>query len=129
MDRSRSVGEGKSGRDDDLDFFVEADSEVFTSKSPLELEIQTYRDVPTGPDEHVDDDPATFWVTNVGKFPLLSQIALDLLAIPASSAAPERLFSIAALCTMGKANRLSGRNLEKKVISFRNTAFLPGIDE
>ena len=115
--------------EDDLDFFVEAHSEVSTSKSPLDLELQAYREVPTSSDEHVDDDPAKFWIANAGKFPLLSRLALDLLAIPASSAAPERVFSIATLCTMGKANRLAGHCLERKVLAFRNTVFLPGIDD
>ena len=33
------------------------------------------------------------------------------------------LFWIATVASMGKANRLSGRNLEGKVLSFRNTGF------
>ena len=119
----------RSSRNDDLDFFVVADTEEITSKSPLELEIQAYREIPTGADENVDDDPEKFWVENSAKLSLLSRLALDLLAIPAASAAPERVFSIATVSTMGRANRLSGRNMERKVLSFRNTEFLPGIDD
>ena len=106
-----------------------ADTEVATSKSPLELEIQAYREVSTGEDENVDDDPEKFWVVNSGKFPFLSRLALDLLAIPPASTAPERVFSIATVYTMGKANRLSGRNLEREVLSFRNTELVSGIDD
>ena len=61
----------RSSRNDDLDFFVVADTGVTTSKSPLELEIQAYREVSTGEDENVDDDPEKFWVVNSGKFPVL----------------------------------------------------------
>ena len=120
---------GRSGCEDGLDFFIEAESEVSTLKSLSDLELQAYREVPTAPNKRVDDNPAKFWVLNARKFPLLSRLALDLLAIPASSAAPERVFSIATVCTMGKANRLAGRNLERKVLSFRNTMFLPGVDD
>ena len=101
--------------------------EVLPSKSLLELEIQAYRDFPTRQDEQVDDEPEIFWVINEGKFPLLSRLALDLLAMAASTA-PERVSSIATVVSMGKANRLSGTNLERKFLSFRNTEFLPGLD-
>ena len=120
--------QGRLSRDDDLDFFMKVNVEVLPSKSPLELEIQVYRDFPTRQDEQVNDDPANFWVVNEGKFPFLSRLALDLLAIPAASAAPERVFSITTVAFMGKANRLSEKHLERKVLSFRNTEFLPGID-
>ena len=103
-----------------------ANVEVLTLKSPLELEIQAHRDFPTRQYEQVDDDPEMFWVVNEGKFPLSSRLALDLLAIPA---APERVFSIATVFSMAKANRLFGRNLGRKVLSFRNTEFLPGVEQ
>ena len=102
--------------------------EVLPSKSPLELEIQAYRGSPTRQDEQVDDEPEIFRVVNEGKFLLSRRLALDLLAIPAASAAPGRVFSIATVASMGMANRLSGRNLERKVLSFRNTEFLPGFN-
>ena len=101
---------------------------MLTFKSPFELQIQAYRDFPTRKDEQVDDDPEMWWVANDGKFPLLSRLALDLLAVPAVSAAPERFFAIATVSSMGKANRLSGKDLERKVLSFRNTEFLPGVE-
>ena len=77
-----------------------------------------YRDFPNSQDEQVDDEPIIFWVVKEGKFPLLSRLVLDLLAIPAASAAPGRVFSIAAVASMMNANRLSERNLEKKVLFF-----------
>ena len=104
------------------------DLEVLPSKSPLELEIQAYRDFPTRQDEQVNDEPEIFWVVNEGKFPLLSRLALNLLAILVASAAPGKVSLIATVASMGKANKLSGRNLERKVLPFRNTEFLPGLD-
>ena len=120
--------EFRISQDDDLDFFMMANVEVLPSKSSLKLEIKAYRDFPTRQDEQVNDEPEIFWVVNEGKFPLLSRLALNLLAILAVSAAPGRVFSIATVASMGKANRLSGRNSERKVLSFRNTEFLPGLD-
>ena len=94
----------------------------------MELEIQADRDFPTRKDEQVADDPEMWWVANDRKFPLLSRLALDFLAVPAVSAAPGSVFSIATVSSMGKANRLPGKNLERKVLSFRNTEFLPGVE-
>ena len=45
-----------TSQEDDLDFFIAAEAEVLTSKSPLELEIQAYKDFPTRKEEQVDDD-------------------------------------------------------------------------
>ena len=92
------------------------------------LAYRDYRDFPTRKNEQVDDDPEIRWVANDGKFPLLRRLALDLLAVPVASAAPERVSSIATVSSMGKANRLSGENLERKVLFFRNTEFLPGVE-
>ena len=104
-------------------------AETRASKSPIELEIQAYMDLPGLAGDRVEDNPEDFWIKNTTKFPLLSSLALDILAIPAASSAPERIFAIVTAATMGKANRLSGGNLERKVLAFRNTDFLPDVDE
>ena len=43
----------------------------------------------------MDTNPLTFWKENAKKYPLLSRLARDYLAIPSSSSPVERLFSIA----------------------------------
>ncbi|GAU91840.1 hypothetical protein RvY_04019 [Ramazzottius varieornatus] len=116
-----------SGRDDKLDLFIIAESETVASKSPVELEIQPNMEIPMCSTDEFDSNPKKFWIFASGKFPLLSRLALDILAIPAASSAPERVFAIATLSTIAKANRLAGHHLERKVLCLRNTAYLPGI--
>ena len=57
-----------------------------------------------------DADPFAFWLDQASVYPLLSPVAIDLLAIPASSAPVERVFSTARELTTGKRNRLSDHN-------------------
>ncbi|GAU89649.1 hypothetical protein RvY_02177 [Ramazzottius varieornatus] len=102
---------------DDLDFFIDASSEVTQQKSPFDLGVQTYVSLPVSSDDNVEDNPEVFWIQNADKFPLLSRLALDILAIPAASSAPERVFSIVSAATMGKGNKLGGHNLERKILS------------
>ena len=52
---------------------------------------QYRRELPA--DAHVD--PLAWWVTNHHRFPVLRHLAFTLLAAPASTAADERLFSMA----------------------------------
>ena len=66
------------------------------------------------------EDPLTFWINNESTYPLLSQLAIDLLCIPASSAPVERTFSTAGESTCGRRNRLSDKNLEREIIMRRN---------
>ncbi|GAV00534.1 hypothetical protein RvY_11367 [Ramazzottius varieornatus] len=119
----------KFNTDDDLDFFVAASLEVAPHNSPFDLEIQTYISLPASTEDNTDDNSELFWIQNAGKFPLLSRVALDILAIPAASSAPERVFSIGSAATMGKGNRLAGHNLERKILSLRNTEYLPDRDD
>ena len=51
-----------------------------------------YLQVPSLP---MDKNPATFWKENQKMYPMLAIIAKDVLGVPASSSAVERLFSIA----------------------------------
>ncbi|GAV03835.1 hypothetical protein RvY_14210 [Ramazzottius varieornatus] len=118
----------KFNTDDDLDFFVAASSEVAPHNSPFDLEIQTFNSLPASTEDNTDDNPELFWIQNAGKFPLLSRVALDILAIPAASSAPERVFSIGSAATMGK-KKLAGHNLERKILSLRNTEYLPDLDD
>jgi hypothetical protein len=56
------------------------------------------------------DCPLKFWKSNQYKFPLLAKLAKKYLGIPASSAAVERMFSIA-----GHIFSLKRRNMGKKI--------------
>ena len=69
-------------------------------------------------------DPIVYWTGQQHNYPLLSSIALDILAIPATSAPVEQVFSTAGESTAGKRNRLSDKNLEREVLLRRNRHFL-----
>jgi hypothetical protein len=48
-----------------------------------------------------------FWQSHDSQYPLLSRVALDLVAAPASQAYTERIFSVCGDLTAGKRNRLT----------------------
>lgn len=60
-------------------------------------------------------DPLQFWEQKRPEFPQLSDFALDVLAIPASSAAVESVFSVAGHSTSGRRHSLTV-NLEREVM-------------
>jgi hypothetical protein len=53
-------------------------------------------------------DPLSWWSENQKRFPILSRMARDYLAIPATSAPSERLFSQAGRTISEQRNRLKG---------------------
>ena len=71
-----------------------------------------------------DADPFAFWLDQASVYPMLSPVAIDVLAIPASSAPVERVFSTARESTTGKRNRFSDHNLEREVLLRKNRHFL-----
>ena len=71
-----------------------------------------------------DADPFAFWLDQASVYPMLSPVAIDVLAIPASSAPVERVVSTAGESTTGKRNRLSDHNLEREVLLRKNRHFL-----
>ena len=64
----------------------------FVGGKEVPEEILTFFNLQTlGP----DDNPLVWWKNNESTFPVLSRMARDILAIPASSSEPERVFSLA----------------------------------
>ena len=61
---------------------------------------------------HEKADPLAWWKTRKAQYPLLATLARRVLAVPATSANAERLFSKAGLTLTDKRNRLSGDNIE-----------------
>ncbi len=57
-----------------------------------------------------------FWSERLAEFPLLANIALDILAVPATTAPVERIFSQTGLCTGDRRDNLSDENLEMEVM-------------
>ncbi|TQW01722.1 hypothetical protein IF2G_10704 [Cordyceps javanica] len=58
------------------------------------------------------DDPTNWWMTHQGSFPVLSQLALDVIAIPAMATDCERSFSLAKLSLTSQRLSMSSTTLE-----------------
>lgn len=61
-----------------------------TTRQKLSKELKVYAKTPQIP---VEEDPLKWWAGQAINFPVLAQVARKLLAIPASSAPSERVFS------------------------------------
>lgn len=75
-------------------FSFMSDAEMLTSHAQSSSNTETcdYLQAPSLP---IGKNPATFWKENQRTYPILATIAKDVLGVPASSTAVERLFSIA----------------------------------
>jgi len=85
------------------------------SRSGVVKEFHEYLNLCHRPSTNVTQ----FWEEHKSRFPMLSQVAFSILAIPASSGASERMFSTAGWLSGDRKNRLSGEN-------FRSQVFLSG---
>ena len=68
------------------------------------------------------DDPLAWWKTNSTRFPVLSKLARMWLAIPATSAPSERIFSLAGRVLTKERNRLG--NVKASKIMFVNSVLV-----
>ncbi|PNP53253.1 hypothetical protein FNYG_15776 [Fusarium nygamai] len=59
------------------------------------------------------EDPIEWWMTHQGQFPMVSQLALDMLAIPAMANDCERSFSLAKLAVTSQRLLMTTETLEK----------------
>ena len=58
------------------------------------------------------NDPLQWWKVNCHRFPLVAEVARRVLAIPATSAQPERLFSAAGQIVSKRRSCLGSGNVE-----------------
>uniref|UniRef100_A0A8H7KAR7 HAT C-terminal dimerisation domain-containing protein n=1 Tax=Bionectria ochroleuca TaxID=29856 RepID=A0A8H7KAR7_BIOOC len=58
-------------------------------------------------------DPIEWWMARLGQFPIVSQLALDILAIPAMATDCERSFSLAKLTLTLQRLSMTTETLEK----------------
>jgi len=65
----------------------------------------------------MDADPLLWWKVKEQKFPTLAQFARKYLAIPASQASTERLFSLANRCVSDLRTRLDPSTVEELVLT------------
>lgn len=90
--------------------FMESDDEEEACTTYTdETELNDYLSKPSVP---IDSNPLTFWKNHENKYHKLSLLAQKYLAIPASSAAVERLFSVAGKIYRPDRCNLSDKNFE-----------------
>lgn len=83
----------------------------------IDDELKEYMDEPIPP---IDVDILLWWFERSTKYPNLSLLARFILAIPASSAAPERNFSTAGHIVSERRTRLSTSTVEEILICHSN---------
>ncbi len=66
----------------------------------------------------LSSDSFDFWTSKVAalEYPSLSGVAVDILCCPASTAAVERLFSLAGIACSGRRVNLSGQQLQRELM-------------
>ncbi|CAI2351881.1 unnamed protein product [Caenorhabditis sp. 36 PRJEB53466] len=70
-------------------------------------------------------DPLLFWKTHKNEYPILSSISKNLLAVPSSSAATQRLFSSATYLTNNeKRNRMKADTLDAAILQVMSNSNL-----
>ena len=63
-----------------------------------------------------DDEVANFWLANKKRFPLLFDLVLKFLSIPASSGPVERLFSKSGYINRPHRSRMTSKNLKATTV-------------
>ena len=85
----------------------------------VDREIQMYRCLPIAP-----DDVLAWWKSQKDTYPRLSLLARTILAIPATSAPSERVFSTAGLTVNAKRSSLAPSTVDKVVFIHENAISL-----
>lgn len=109
----------------DCDMKAVTNSSTSGSIAPLDKELSDYmNDIKAGL-ALCDDNGCglSFWVKNESRYPLLSPLAEDLIAAPASEAYAERVFSLCGDMCARKRNRAS-TNLEKRCFLKMNKKYV-----
>jgi hypothetical protein len=70
------------------------------------------------------DDLLQWWKQQVETFPKLSSLAQGILAVPATSAPSERVFSIAGLVLQAKRSSLAPENVNEIIFVYNNGHFV-----
>jgi hypothetical protein len=86
-------------------------------------ELKEYLDILDKGEFDAEIDPLSFWKEKSGRFSNLSGIALQYLAMPATSASAERLFSCSGLSCKGKKTNVSSVLLESQTLCRFNKKF------
>jgi hypothetical protein len=74
-------------------------------------------------------DLISFWKNNAERFPIISSLAIELLCIPASNTAVERLFSYSGNTITCKRTRLGVQKLNKLMFLKRNMMVIKNLGQ
>ena len=81
-------------------------------KVQRETEMIGFLDTAMEPALAIDENPLKWWARNAHKYPLIANVARNVLAVPASSGPSERVFSQSGLVMTQRRNRLKPERLE-----------------
>ena len=88
--------------------------QVVKASTVAELQLDSYLQSTASVVYDMSLDPILFWTKS--PYTAVPPIALDLLSVPASSAAVERTFSVAGYTITGRRNQLAKKNLENEIM-------------
>jgi hypothetical protein len=119
-----SAGNLRSCRDDEPSWtWKKAKNDLLAKHMPASFsadrELQQYRCMSV-----ISDDVLHWWKMQTDTFPRLSILAKGILAIPATSAPSERVFSIAGLTIQAKRSRLASAKVNRIVFVHDNAHLL-----
>ena len=92
---------------------------TFKFKQSSSAELENYLDT-----ADFSGNPLDFWRVNGDKFPRLCVTAKQVFCAPGSTAAVERIFSIAGYILSQRRNRLTDSNFENQLFANVNSIFL-----
>lgn len=95
------------------------------SSSAAELELEAYlSELKASGGTFLSVDPFAFWNERKDKYPFMYNVAVDVLAIPATSAPVERVFSRASFILSRKRHNLEDKKLESELFYKVNIEFM-----
>ena len=87
-----------------------------TSSEKVTVELDSYENEKIICESSCIFNPITWWGKNAKRYPYLSQVAKQILVVPASSAEAERIFSTAGKITRKDRARLDPKSVESQVL-------------
>ena len=112
----------KKSKKSKLHEFDSSDDEVIIETGQFDTEFNNY--LTTNFNIENDTNPLLFWSSQQITFPILSQLAVLILAAPATSVPSECLFSATGYLCWDRRNRLLPKNLDMITFIYENLEVL-----
>jgi hypothetical protein len=88
-----------------------------------DLQLQKFFEEIEG-EANFEDDPVQFWEARKLIYPAISHLAFDIMAVPASTAAVERMFSVMTMLSSGRKTRTGPSLLRSKTMLVYNAPLI-----